>query len=66
MLSSGEYRTLEEAVSAELRRLIAATELALREAAMDHSGGVRDEERWGAVTGALTGISHVIIGLAQG
>jgi len=65
MLSNDEYRTLEEAVSAELHRLIAATELALREAAMDHSGGVRDEERWGAVTGALTGISHVIIGLAR-
>ena len=65
MPSDDEHKTLEEAVSTELHRLIAATELALREAATNHSGGVRDEERWGAVAGALTGISHVIIGMAR-
>jgi len=31
MPSDDEYKTLEEAVSAELHRLIAASELALRE-----------------------------------
>ncbi len=60
-----EFRTLEEAVSAELHRLIAATELALHQAATGAPGEVRDEERWGAMAGALTGISNVVIGLAR-
>ena len=62
MPSDDDFRTLEEAVSAELHRLIAATELALRHAV---TGAASDEERWGAVAGALTGISNVVIGLAR-
>ena len=65
MSSHEEFRTLEGAVSAELHRLIAATELALHQAETGAPGEVRDEERWGAVAGALTGISNVIIGLAR-
>ena len=64
-MPSDEFRTLEEAVSAELHRLIAATELALRQAVTGAPGQVGDRERWGAVAGALTGISNVIIGLAR-
>ena len=52
-------------MSAELHRLIAATELAVRQAVTDATGEVRDEEPWGAVAGALTGISNVVIGLAR-
>ena len=65
MPSHDEFRTLEEAVSAELHRVITATELALRQAVPGDHGGIGDEERWGAVAGALTGISNVIIGLAR-
>jgi len=68
MPSHEEFKTLEEAVSAELHRLIAATEMALRQAATGAPGAPgegRDEERWGAVAGSLTGISNVIIGLAR-
>jgi len=65
MPSHEEFKTLEEAVSAELHRLIAATEMALRQAATGAPGEVRDEERWGAVAASLTGISNVIIGLAR-
>ena len=65
MPSDDDFRTLEEAVSAELHRLIAATELALGQAVTGGLGGVSDQERWGAVTGALTGISNVVIGLAR-
>ena len=38
MPSHDEFRTLEEAVSAELHRLIAATEMALRQAATGGTG----------------------------
>jgi len=65
MPSHEEFRTLEEAVSAELHRLIAATEMALRPAGTGAPDEIRDEERWGAVAGSLTGISNVIIGLAR-
>jgi len=64
-MPSDEFRTLEEAVSAELHRLIAATELAMRQAVTSAPGQVGDQERWGAVAGALTGISNVVIGLAR-
>jgi hypothetical protein len=60
-----DFRTLEEAVSAELHRLMAATEMALRQAVTGAPGAATDEERWGAVAGTLTGISNVIIGLAR-
>ena len=65
MPSHEKCRTLEEAVSAELHRLITATEMALGQAATGSPGEVGDEERWGAVAGSLTGISNVIIGLAR-
>jgi hypothetical protein len=65
MPSDDDFKTMEEAVSAELHRLIAATELALRNAVTGAPGTASDEERWGAVAGALTGISNVVIGLAR-
>jgi len=65
MPSHDDFKTLEEAVSAELHRLIAVTELAVRQGVTGAPGEVRDQERWGAVAGALTGISNVVIGLAR-
>ena len=62
-----DFKTMEQAVSAELHRLIATTEIALRQAQARAGSptGVSDEERFGALVGALTGISNVIIGLAR-
>ena len=65
MPSDDDFKTLEQAVSAELHRLIAVTELALRQAATGAPGQTGDEASWGAVAGALTGISNVVIGLAR-
>ena len=60
-----EVESLEEAVSAELHRLVAATEPVLRSAVTGGGGHMTHEEEWGAVTHVLTGFANVIIGLAR-
>jgi hypothetical protein len=65
MPSHDEFSSLEQAVAAELHRLMATTEPALRKAVTGDAGEITADERWESMAQIVTGLSNVIINLAR-
>lgn len=65
MAQHDKFKSLTDLVIAELTRMVAATEPALREAVTGEDSEVSEDERWTVVADFFSGLSELLIQIAQ-